>query len=749
MTVTALVTRNDITATASQTSFTYTFRVLAATDMDVYQNGVLLSSGYTVNDVGNTTGGTVVLDSGVPVGQIVSLVLAMPLDRTTNYQNSGKFLADDVNEDFDKIYIGAVQNENEGGRSLRLKDVEPPTVGVDMTIPLKDDRKGKFLAFDSTTGGPIATTGSSLYDAASWIAYNFTGNSSTTAFTLGSDPASENNTQVYIDGVYQQKDGYSVSGTVLTFSVAPPNLSTIEVMVASILPIGSTSSDLVSYTPAGTGAVATTVQAKLRESVSVKDFGAVGNGSTNDTAAIQAAIDSVSTSGGQVHFPTGTYNCSTLVITGGANNILITGSGKGDTSINFTGSSGVGLDVKETTGEGGVQRLTIRDISFTDSRSTSPLSALVSIRGGGTGATPSLTTGYISLENIGVGQYETSTGKCFHFTNLSHVSMRSLAMPYAVDCKYGIYIDTDTSINTGVMTFDECYITGGETALFLGGTELMDSYSFTGCFFGNRGATTNTMKNVIIFDASSAQLGAINFTANHVEMGGDATHAGVLFESNGSRELMGISFTANHISANTGTSKYAVIFRNAAPRACTFDANEFLNFPSFTTGGALFKFENTCSLDVESPVTIGSVFKNIGNPYVVQVDTGGNEDNIWGGLRTDPQVVNRMYSFSGTDQVFSFTPPVGQGSYYFNVNNAPEYSGQVIFRSESGGASCVKLGGGANFAVGTGVPTGSTGSSSSMTIFAHTDGKLYIENRRGFSSNVFISPALAFENQGT
>ena len=137
MTVTALVTRNDITATASQTSFTYTFRVLAATDMDVYQNGVLLSSGYTVNDVGNTTGGTVVLDSGVPVGQIVSLVLAMPLDRTTNYQNSGKFLADDVNEDFDKIYIGAVQNENEGGRSLRLKDVEPPTVGVDMTIPLK------------------------------------------------------------------------------------------------------------------------------------------------------------------------------------------------------------------------------------------------------------------------------------------------------------------------------------------------------------------------------------------------------------------------------------------------------------------------------------------------------------------------------------------------------------------------------------------------------------------------------------
>ena len=230
MTVTALVTRNDITATASQTSFTYTFRVLAATDMDVYQNGVLLSSGYTVNDVGNTTGGTVVLDSGVPVGQIVSLVLAMPLDRTTNYQNSGKFLADDVNEDFDKIYIGAVQNENEGGRSLRLKDVEPPTAGVDMTIPLKDDRKGKYLSFNSVTGAPevVAGTGGSVTDAS-----------------------------------------------------------------------------LVNYTPAGTGAVVTTVQTELREFVSVKDFGAKGDGVTDDTAAIQLALNAANNK--TLLFNEGTY----------------------------------------------------------------------------------------------------------------------------------------------------------------------------------------------------------------------------------------------------------------------------------------------------------------------------------------------------------------------------------------------------------------------------------------------------------
>jgi len=57
----------------------------------------------------------------------------------------------------------------------------------------------------------------------------FTANGSTTAFTLSIAPVHEANTMVFIDGVYQQKTDYAVSGTTLTFDAAPANSSVVEV----------------------------------------------------------------------------------------------------------------------------------------------------------------------------------------------------------------------------------------------------------------------------------------------------------------------------------------------------------------------------------------------------------------------------------------------------------------------------------------------------------------------------------------
>ncbi|WP_270582587.1 glycosyl hydrolase family 28-related protein [Enterobacter roggenkampii] len=57
----------------------------------------------------------------------------------------------------------------------------------------------------------------------------------------------------------------------------------------------------------GVGAVMRTFQDKMRDIVSVKDFGAVGDGSTDDTASIQAAINALFPEGGTLYLPKGIY----------------------------------------------------------------------------------------------------------------------------------------------------------------------------------------------------------------------------------------------------------------------------------------------------------------------------------------------------------------------------------------------------------------------------------------------------------
>tara|TARA_B100000614_G_scaffold115323_1_gene103605 strand:- start:633 stop:5474 length:4842 start_codon:yes stop_codon:yes gene_type:complete len=58
----------------------------------------------------------------------------------------------------------------------------------------------------------------------------FTGNNTTTAFTLSMSISNVNATQVYIDGVYQSKSNYTTSGSVLTFNTAPATGTSIEVV---------------------------------------------------------------------------------------------------------------------------------------------------------------------------------------------------------------------------------------------------------------------------------------------------------------------------------------------------------------------------------------------------------------------------------------------------------------------------------------------------------------------------------------
>jgi hypothetical protein len=82
-----------------------------------------------------------------------------------------------------------------------------------------------FEGYDGSEWGAIGGGATNFVD-------NFSGDGSTTIFTLSNSVATENDTTIYISGVYQSKLNYTVSGTTLTFTTAPPNGTSVEVMSA-------------------------------------------------------------------------------------------------------------------------------------------------------------------------------------------------------------------------------------------------------------------------------------------------------------------------------------------------------------------------------------------------------------------------------------------------------------------------------------------------------------------------------------
>lgn len=94
-------------------------------------------------------------------------------------------------------------------------------------------------------------------------------------------------------------------------------------VLRSNLLANNSGASVVGYTQGASGASDRTVQNKLQESVSVKDFGAVGDGVTDDSTAIQAALDAVhAAGGGQLFFPAGTYTINSNLTVGDNTHII-------------------------------------------------------------------------------------------------------------------------------------------------------------------------------------------------------------------------------------------------------------------------------------------------------------------------------------------------------------------------------------------------------------------------------------------
>lgn len=155
------------------------------------------------------------------------------------------------------------------------------------------------------------------------------------------------------DGAYDLE--YVFNGDVLTRLRNTPIYNPANVASTATL-AASGGSALVGFLQAGTGAVARTIQSKERDVISVKDFGAVGNGVANDAAAIQAAIDAAfAAGGGTVHVPAGTYICGSTVVNI-KSNVTLRGDGYNSSILQWSGT-GDGLRFNGNINHSGGQAL--------------------------------------------------------------------------------------------------------------------------------------------------------------------------------------------------------------------------------------------------------------------------------------------------------------------------------------------------------------------------------------------------------
>lgn len=314
-------TGNNVTS-----SFAFSFKVFADADVRVVETlistgvetDLVLNTDYTITrnvDQDNNPGGSITylvssVTTALPSTKKLTIVGDFDYEQPTDIPNGGSFFATVLENAFDRIVMFVKQLKEQADRSMRLPVSSSASVEMPMpeanTVVGWNETADALQNYDAAIFASVVAFGTAVADT-------FEGDGVTTTFTLTSNPAALNNLDVSIGGVTQTPgiDYTWVAGTTITFTTAPPapvpaGTDNILVRYLQGLPQGQGDAAATTYMPAGTGAVQTNVQEVLRETVSVKRFGAVGDGVADDTATIQAALNAIA-SGTTLYFPAGSY----------------------------------------------------------------------------------------------------------------------------------------------------------------------------------------------------------------------------------------------------------------------------------------------------------------------------------------------------------------------------------------------------------------------------------------------------------
>lgn len=215
------------------TSFSFSFKTFAAGDLVVTRTSsvgvettLVKDSDYSVSlngDQDTSPGGSITYPiSGSPLasGEQLTITSALAYEQTTDLLGGGAFNARVIEDTFDRMVIQIQQLDERADRTLTLP------VGSTASAALPAPEALNLLAWNATADGVQNVNPASLLTVAGSSGFAtqlFSGNGSTTAFTLTENPGFVANVEVFISGVRQSPvTDYTVSNTTLTFVSAPP-----------------------------------------------------------------------------------------------------------------------------------------------------------------------------------------------------------------------------------------------------------------------------------------------------------------------------------------------------------------------------------------------------------------------------------------------------------------------------------------------------------------------------------------------